>query len=119
MKDKEICQNWIKILRDVFFTIYMYTWSRKPRSIRYNKELAKAAFSVFRHQQAYPPSLHKKAGSWKVSNGRLPLPGIDFKFEAVKNVLTQCLVPQRESWKFHPSTQSLIHDIRNFHKLLP
>lgn len=28
---------------------------------------------------------------------RLPLPGIDFKFEAVKNVLTQCLVPQRES----------------------
>lgn len=44
MKDKEVCQNWIKILRDVFFTIYMYTWSRKPRSILYNKELAKAAF---------------------------------------------------------------------------
>jgi len=24
MKDKEVCQNWIKILGDLFFTIYMY-----------------------------------------------------------------------------------------------
>lgn len=24
MKDKEVCQNWIKILGDVLFTIYMY-----------------------------------------------------------------------------------------------
>lgn len=98
MKDKEVCQNWIKILGDVLFTIYMYLVAQtKVSTIQQRIGESWIFQSCATNKPILPLSLHKKAGSWKESSGRLPLPGINFKFEAIKNVLTQCL-PCSPKW---------------------
>lgn len=86
MKDKEVCQNWIKILRDVFFTIYMYLVAQTKVNIIQQRTGESCIFHSFATNKPTLPPYTKK------------------------------LAAER---KFHPSTQSLIHDIRNFHKLLP
>ena len=64
MKDKEVCQNWIEILGDVLFTIYMYLVAQtKVSTIQQRIGESWIFQSCATNKPILPLSLHKKAGS--------------------------------------------------------